>query len=102
MGTDNIAQAQKDEDEAQKNYETLRAKKTETLNARKEAAASLNAENGARNKTRAESEAEVDELKKQRTADEKTLEETAATCQTKKEEYVERNRLRTEEVASIA
>jgi len=100
--TDNIAQAQKDEDEAQKNYDTLRAKKEETLNARKEAAASLNAENGARNKTRAEAEAEVDELKKQREADEKTLEETAATCQTKKEEYVERNRLRTEEIASIA
>lgn len=100
--TDNIEQAQKDEDEAEKNYETLRAKKEETLNARKEAAASLNAENGARNKTRAESEAEVDELKKQREADEKTLEETAATCKTKKDEYVERNRLRTEEVASIA
>jgi len=100
--SDNLDQARADEEEAQSNYDTLRAKKQETLGSRKDAAAELNAENSARNKTRAVSEQERDDLVKQREQDTKTLEETAATCEQKKVEYVERKRLRMEEIASIA
>jgi hypothetical protein len=100
--SDNLDQARTDEEEAQSNYDKLRAKKEETLGSRKDAAAELNAENSARNKTRAEAEQERDDLVKQRENDTRTLEETAATCQQKKEEYVERKRLRMEEISSIA
>lgn len=99
--SDNLDQAREDEEKTQSNYDTLRAKKQETLGSRKDAAAELNAENSARDKTRAEAEQERDDLVKQREQDTKTLEETAATCEQKKTEYVERKRLRMEEIASI-
>lgn len=99
---DNLAAARKEEAHAIQDYEKLREQKTKTLKNRKDAAASLKAETAERNKSRAESEEERDELQQQKDSDEQTLLEVAETCRKKKEEWKERKRLRSEEVASIA
>lgn len=99
---ENLAAAKRTEELAAGDYKKLREKKEETLRSRQQAAQEMNAENAARDKTKAESEEEVDNLTSQVANDEKILLETAATCTKKKEEYVERSRLRSEEVASIA
>jgi len=99
---ENLAAADRTEELAKADYKKLREKKEETLRSRQTAAEELNAENAARDKTKEESQEEVDNLTDQVANDEKILAETSDTCAKKKEEYVERSRLRTEEVASIA
>merc|ERR1712096_274090 len=60
---ENLALAEKEEGHAVDDYNTLRDQKLLTLENRKKAASELNAENAKRDQTRAESEAERDQLK---------------------------------------
>jgi len=98
----NLEKSRKDERQAEEDYNALRDRKKATLSNRRDAAASLKAENAARAKARAESEQERDDLEAQVESDKKSLGEAKESFAKKKEEYAERVRLRTEEVASIA
>merc|ERR1719379_3091440 len=100
--TDNRAEAQTAEDTAASNHANLMTAKNSQLGATKQALLDKAGENGARAESLAESEAEKTNLEEQNTRDEGFLADTKTACQTKADEWAERKRLRTEEVASIS
>jgi len=99
---ENLKQSQDSEKEAQEQYDSLREKKEKTLKNREEASAALNQENAARNKTRAEAEAERDELVEQKEDDTQILKDTKVTCNEKKNDFDKRQGIRTEEIAAVS
>merc|ERR1719399_2421948 len=99
---DNLAEAEQKESEAQASYEKLRAAKLEEKGATEQALEDMTKEGSARALSKEEAQAEVDALTEQVANDEKFIAETEASYATKLEEWKERKRLRTEEIASIS
>jgi len=98
---DNLADATKSEADAKKNFETLSGSKESQLAAAQDALSSGEGEAGARALSMEESQAEVDALTEQVTNDEKYITQAKEAYAVKTDEWKERKRLRTEEVASI-
>merc|ERR1719265_2577057 len=99
---DNLAEAEQKESEAQASYEKLRAAKLEEKGATEQALEDMVKEGAARGLSKQEAQAELDALTEQIANDEKFIAETEASYATKLEEWKERKRLRTEEIASIS
>merc|ERR1719399_2822667 len=99
---DNLAEAEQKESEAQAAYEKLRAAKLDEKAATEQALQDMVKEGAARGLSKDEAQAEVDALTEQVANDEKYIAETEASYATKLEEWKERKRLRTEEIASIS
>merc|ERR1719198_2601631 len=100
--TDNRAEAVTAEETADANHKTLMTAKKSQLGATKQALLDKEGENGARAQSLAESEAEKTDLEGQNSRDTTFLADTKTACQTKADEWAERKRLRTGEVAAIS
>merc|ERR1719253_2231541 len=85
----------------QKNYEELTATKDSELNTLKSTLAKKKETLGEDTKTMTDSEVERDETQATLKADEKFFEETKSACKAKADDWAERSRLRTEELAGI-
>merc|ERR1719473_789380 len=99
---DNREEAKTAEETAVENYDKLMNAKKSQLGASKQALLDKEGEKGARAQSLAESEAEKNDLETQNTNDEGFLADTKTACQTKADEWAERKRLRTGEIAAIS
>jgi chromosome segregation ATPase len=99
---DNLAEAEQKESEAQASYEKLRGSKEEEKAATEQALEDMVKEGAARGLSRDEAKAEVEALEEQVANDEKFIADAEAAYATKLEEWKERKRLRTEEIAAIS
>merc|ERR1719324_714294 len=97
----NLEDAEKREKEAAQTHEDLMKSKGEELSGNEEALAAGEKEGAARGLNMEEAQKEVDDLKAQIEADTKFIADTEAALATKKEEWKERKKLRTLEIASI-
>lgn len=99
---DNLDDAMKKESETKKSFDTLMASKNSQLKSAQDAMAAKNEEGGARNLNKAEAQDEVDMLTTRLTNDEKFVKQAEDDYKTKSEEWKERQRLRSAEMASIS
>merc|ERR1719281_2271859 len=97
----NLEDATKREKEAAQTHEDLMKSKNEELSGNEEALASGEKEGAARGMNMEDAQKEVDDLKAQIEADTKFIADTEEALATKKEEWKERKKLRTLEIASI-
>merc|ERR1719158_2389756 len=97
----NLEDAEKKEKEAQENHDALMKSKNEELSGNEEALAAGEKEGSARGMNMEDAQKEVDDLKAQVEADTKFIADTEEALATKKEEWKERKKLRTLEIASI-
>lgn len=97
----NLDDATKKEKEAQENHDALMKSKNEELSGNQEALAAGEKEGSARGMAKEDAEKEVEDLKAQIEADTKYIADTESALATKKEEWKERKKLRTLEIASI-
>merc|ERR1719428_1604929 len=98
---DNLADAEKKEKSDKKAFDTLSDQKNSQLSAAQDALTSGEGEAGARAASVEESQAEVDSLKEQVKADEGYIAASEDSYATMKDQWKERKRLRSEEIASI-
>jgi chromosome segregation ATPase len=98
---DNRDAAIKAEDKAQSDFDALMGSKGDQLEAAKQALLDKSKEKGARAEALASATAEKEDREGQNDRDEGFLSDTKDACETKAEEWAERKRLRTEEIASI-
>jgi len=98
---DNLADATKTEADTKKSHETLMGSKNSQLAAAQDALSAGEGEAGARTLSMEESKAEVDALTEQVANDEKYIAQAKDAYAVKLDEWKERKRLRTEEIASI-
>jgi len=99
---ENLEDATKKEDDAQAFYDKLKSSKEEERNSVEAAAGDMSKETAARNLAKDESQKEKEALETQKENDEKFIKETEDAYAAKTEEWKERCRLRTEELASIS
>jgi len=97
----NLEDATKREKEAAQTHEDLMKSKNEELSGNEQALADGEKEGAARGMNMEEAQREVDDLKAQIEADTKYISDTEDALATKKEEWKERKKLRTLEIASI-
>merc|ERR1719387_358773 len=97
----NLEDATKREKEAALTHEELMKSKNEELSGNEQALADGEKEGAARGMNMEEAQKEVDDLKAQIEADTKYIADTEEALATKKEEWKERKKLRTLEIASI-
>jgi chromosome segregation ATPase len=97
----NLEDAIKKEKDAAQTHEDLMKSKNEELSGNEEALAAGEKEGAARGMNMEEAQKEVDDLKAQIEADTKFIADTEEALATKKEEWKERKKLRTLEIASI-
>jgi hypothetical protein len=98
----NMQTANEDEGTKQKSFEELIATKQEELAALKATLANKQQTLGEKTKELADSKQQRQETEEQLAADEKFFADTKAACAAKADEWAERTRLRTEELAGIA
>merc|ERR1719265_710241 len=98
---DNLKDAEKNEAASKATSEKLLEQKNSQLSAAQDALSAGDAEGGARGQSIDESQEEVDSLTAQVKADEGYIKQAEDSHATKMEEWKERKRLRTEEIASI-
>merc|ERR550514_172342 len=98
---DNLKDAIKKEDDSKATFDKLTEQKNSQLSAAQDALTAGDAEGGARSLSIEESQEEVDSLTAQVKADEEYIAQAEESYATMKDEWKERKRLRTEEVASI-
>merc|ERR1719498_1140547 len=99
--TDNLKDAEKTEADSKKTSEKLLEQKNSQLSAAQDALTAGDAEGGARQQSIDESQEEVDSLTAQVKADEGYIKASDASYADMKDQWKERKRLRTEEIASI-
>merc|ERR1719408_157425 len=99
--TDNLKDATKKEADDQATSDKLLEQKNSQLSAAQDALSAGDAEGGARGQSIDESQEEIDSLTAQVKADEGYIKQADESFATKKDEWKERKRLRTEEIASI-
>jgi hypothetical protein len=99
---DNLDDAKKKESETKSSFDTLMASKGSQLKSAQDAMAAKNEESGARNLNKQEATDEMDMLKTRVENDEKFVKQAEASYKTKSEEWKERCRLRSAELASIS
>merc|ERR1719420_391518 len=97
----NLEDAEKKEKEAAETHENLMESKNKELSGNQEALAAGEKEGAARGMNMEDAQKEVDDLKAQIEADTKFIADTEEALATKKEEWKERKKLRTLEIASI-
>jgi hypothetical protein len=98
----NMQTANEDEGTKQKSFEELIATKQEELAALKATLANKQQTLGEKTKELADSKQQRQQTEEQLAADEKFFADTKAACAAKADEWAERTRLRTEELAGIA
>jgi len=98
---DNLADANKKEKDTKESFSVLLGSKESQLRAAQEALSAGSEESGARALNKGEAQDEVNKLTDMVEADEKYIKQAEAAFKTKEEEWKERKRLRTAEVASI-
>merc|ERR1719313_1737262 len=98
---DNRDAAIEAEEKAVTNFDALMTSKGDQLDAAKQALLDKSKEKGARSEALATSTAEKEDREGQNDRDEVFLADTKSACETKAEEWAERVRLRTAEIASI-
>merc|ERR1719194_287725 len=98
---DNRDAAIEAEEKAVENFDALMGSKNEQLDAAKQALLDKSKEKGARAEALSTSKAEKEDREGQNERDEGFLSDTKSACETKAEEWAERVRLRTAEIASI-
>merc|ERR1719313_1508335 len=98
---DNRDAAIEAEEKAQSNFDALMSSKDDQLDAAKQALLDKSKEKGARAEALATSTAEKEDREGQNDRDEGFLTDTKDACETKADEWAERVRLRTAEIASI-
>merc|ERR1719506_2139732 len=98
---DNLKDAIKKENDSKATFDKLTEQKNSQLSAAQDALTAGDAEGGARSLSIQESQEEVDSLTAQVKADEEYISQAEESYATMKDEWKERKRLRTEEVASI-
>merc|ERR1719456_1775822 len=99
---DNLADATKKEKDAQSAFDKLSGSKKDQLSAAQDALSGGEGEGAARTLAADEAQEEVDALTTQVSNDEKYISQTEASYADKVDEWKERKRLRTEEIASIS
>merc|ERR1719298_189433 len=99
---DNLADAKSAEKSAKDNFDTLMGSKNSQLSAAQDALSGGEGEGAARALSMEESQEEVDSLTDQVENDEKYISQVEASYADKVDEWKERKRLRTEEIASIS
>merc|ERR1719399_2682088 len=99
---DNLADATKKEKDTKASFDTLMEAKNSQLSAAQDALSGGEGEGAARTLAADEAQEEVDALTTQVSNDEKYIEATEASYADKVDEWKERKRLRTEEIASIS
>jgi len=98
----NLAEATAKEQSAQALYDTLAAAKGDQKAKAEDALLKMEQEMGARGMSKADSQAEVEELEKQVTDDTAYISQVQSTLETKKGEWTVRDQLRTAELAAIS
>merc|ERR1719161_1637654 len=101
MFQDNLADAIKLEDEKKATYDTILELKESQLSAAESAFTAESKESGARDLNKQEAKAEVTRLSDQNSRDKDFIKQAKASYKTKTEEYKERKRLRSGEIAAI-
>jgi DNA repair exonuclease SbcCD ATPase subunit len=99
---DNLAEATKTEKDAKSTFDTLMGAKNSQLSAAQDALSGGEGEGAARTLAADEAQEEVDALTTQVSNDEKYISQVEASYADKVDEWKERKRLRTEEIASIS
>merc|ERR1719313_440383 len=99
---DNLADATKKESDTKSSFDTLMTSKNSQLSAAQDALSGGEGEGAARTLAADEAQEEVDALTTQVTNDEKYISQAEASYADKVDEWKERKRLRTEEIASIS
>jgi len=99
---DNLAEAETKESDTEASYQKLKAAKEAEKSATESAAGDMAKETAARNLAMSESKEERDNLTEQKENDEKYIEQVEEAHSTKLDEWKERKRLRTEELASMS
>merc|ERR1719313_1367732 len=99
---DNLAEAEKKEKDTKSSFDTLMTAKNSQLSAAQDALSGGEGEGAARTLAADEAQEEVDALSTQVSNDEKYISQVEASYADKVEEWKERKRLRTEEIASIS
>jgi len=97
----NLQDAEDKEAKSLEDYLELKGAKGDQLGAAEEALSKMDGENGAKAMSKEDAESERDALSTQRTNDEKFIEATASDLATKKEEWKDRQTLRTGEIEAI-
>merc|ERR1719316_516420 len=99
---DNLADAEKKEKDTKSSFDTLMGSKNSQLSAAQDALSGGEGEGAARTMAADEAQEEVDALTTQVSNDEKYISQAEASYADKVDEWKERKRLRTEEIASIS
>merc|ERR1719161_1001101 len=99
---DNLDDAKKKESETKTSFDTLMGSKNSQLKSAQDAMASKSEEMGSRNLNKAEAQDECDMLKSRVENDEKFVKQAEDMYKTKTDEWKERQRLRSAEMASIS
>merc|ERR1719161_1364738 len=99
---DNLDDANKKESETKASFDTLMSSKNSQLKSAQDGLAAKNEESGARNLNKQEATDEMDMLKTRVENDEKFVKQAEDSYKTKSDEWKERCRLRTAEMASIS
>merc|ERR1719161_2257316 len=99
---DNLAEATKKEKDTKASFDTLMGSKNSQLSAAQDALSGGEGEGAARTLAADEAQEEVDALTTQVSNDEKYISQAEASYADKVDEWKERKRLRTEEIASIS
>merc|ERR1719161_2205770 len=99
---DNLDDAKKKESETKSSFDTLMESKNAQLKSSQDGLAAKNEESGARSLNKQEAQDEVDMLKTRVENDEKFVKQAEDSFKTKSEEWKERCRLRSAEMASIS
>jgi peptidoglycan hydrolase CwlO-like protein len=97
----NLKDATDKEQEAQTQYDELSGSKSEQLGEAQQALSKMDGEKGAKAMSKEDSQKEVDALKLQVTNDKKFIEQTATALEEKKQEWKDRQQMRTGEIAAI-
>lgn len=100
--TKNLQEAEQDEAAALQQYNTIKGSKDSLLESSEQALVALVRENGARQLTKSEAQAEVDALELQVQADEAFLTEVENSYKIKSQEWVVRQQARNKEIAAMS
>jgi len=92
----------KKEEAAVETYEKLKESKTGQKDAAEEALGKMELEGAARGQTKSEAQSEVDDLKTQMENDEKFIGQAKAELKEKEDEWVERKKIRMDEISAIS
>jgi len=99
---DNLDEANTKEDETKATHEKLREAKDDQLQSAEDALAAMGGETASRDEAKAESQGEVDTLEDQVTDDKKIVEDTTSDYDRNRDNWKERKKLMTLEIAAVS